>query len=260
MSRRFGNRRNARGWFGGGAAAAPLTMYGGSGWDVTNRLGTATGAGLRGDAAGFWDAILVRVDTQSGTDKFALATFDALGGGFCISSVDGWGSVRARGGTGGGYTSSPTHTIPAGDVGKVDLWVIVVTPALVRLWTGRAEEGAGTAFAGYGALAASARCEVGQWGAGNFACSGLTIFGRAGGVGIPTDGQIQTLYDDCKTAGDIAQIAGMTDHLYSVAQDVSGATFPNGLTDQVGGDNMTFWNGASSGIDLETAVSPTFRW
>lgn len=258
-------RRPARGGGKSGSAApAPLTMYGGSGWDSTNRLGTAIGAGLRGAAAGFWDAALVRVDTQSGTDKFAVATFDSTGKGMVTSTVDGWGTVRFRCGdlAGTGFINSPSDTIAAGDVGKVDLWVGVHTGAggLVRLWTKRVQVGAGTATTGYTVPnPATYRCEIGSWSAGSFPASGLTVFGRVGGVGVPSQAEIEALYDAVKLAGDLVAIPGKTDHLYSVKQDVV-AGFPNGLTDRSGTDNMTFWNGASTGIDLETVVNPTFRW
>lgn len=260
---------NARKWWlscaDDGGSPAPLVMYGGSGWDITNRLGTAANLGIRGAIAGFWTAILCRVDAQAATAaEFASQSFDTSGKGFSIEGVTGFTTARARAGNlaGNGFVSSPIATIAAGDVGKISLWTLIHTGTggLVRFWSAGAEIGAGTPTTGYSLPGALIRYQIGQL-AASFPAENLTIFGTIGGNVIPTNPQLLDFYAACKAQGDIVDTGAMgVNHRYSVKDDVVGPGFPNGLLDTVGADNTTFFTGASTGINLQTVVDPVFTW
>ena len=244
----------------GTPAAPPIqTLYGGSGWDGTNRLRGTAGEGVAGNSGMVWVAVLFSINAVPaliGGSSWLATYFNGAGTGWALE-VGSNRNIRLNNILGG---LSPAYTLSASDVDKYQMVVAQYDGVRLRLYMGRVEVGAGT-VAGYSATTGSQQFSIGTSAtAPEFLPPEFTVYGVAAGDAGLTLGEVQTLFDDVKVAGDMVVIPGKTDALYSVTQDKVDAFFPDGLLDKVGSANLTFDAGTRLGIDLETRVGFPFGW
>lgn len=210
--------RYARNWWrfnGAGAPSElPSSVTGTTNFSAANYLRTAAGA-MQGAVAGFWSAFLYCVPSQAvastqrvGACSRSLATgwwlrFD---GNYSTANFQVWLAD-------GTSVLSPTATIAASDVGRVDLCVCVMTSTQVKLYRKRAEVGLGTAMGGVNYAPATGGSEYGcighyTTGALPFNAGGIA-YGAAYGTGVPTQAQVFAYFDAVKAARSVVAMAGV---------------------------------------------------
>lgn len=211
--------------------------------------------GIEGNATGFWVAALFRIDTQA----VASAT-RALFARYSSAPLAGWGFLTT--GTNavfsfynidGVVSARPVnYGIAASNVGKIMLGVGVREPGQIRLYVNKVQSGAPFALTGF--TPAVDRTYVGRRTSGNPASS-ATFFGGCGGIGIPTLAEIEAQADAVKVAGDIVEIPGKTDSLWSPKQDQAGSA-PALLEDKIGAEDMQ----RVGAPVLVQVTNPVFGW
>lgn len=240
--------------------AAQLVMYGGSGWDTSNRLIGALGGTFRGITAGHVIACLCRIDTQVASAKL-LDYLDGSGKGWDLFQ-DTATSIRWRNANAAGnaWFSTAAYS-PAPDLGKVQLLLLRYTGpgGVVQMWASDAQVGADVAADGYTLPATSLGQAIGFRQNGTVPHTGAVIFGW-GAWSALTTGVVHDIYAAVKATGKIPTGVGGEQLVCNVGDDVSGASFPTTITDQVGSNDFTFALGSAAGIDLVTATNPTFAW
>jgi hypothetical protein len=233
-----------------------VTWYGYAGWSALGVYNTASGSGIAGAGAGFWTRAVVRVDSQASTaSRIITGRFSGAPGGWQLRCDGFCDSLYFRAVNGAAtFIASPTFTVTAAMVGKlIDLWG-VHDGSVLRTYVNGVETGSGTAITGY--TAGAAAHSIGARDNQTLQATNMTIFGVAGGVGVPSLAEIQAAYAAAKLAGDVTQVSGKTDHLWSVSQQ-SKTAVQNSLSDRVGADTATIF-GATTGLTLQSTTNPAW--
>jgi hypothetical protein len=226
--------------------ATPI-LHGVQSLSVANFYTTAGIPTLVGSAAGFWVAVLLRIDSQAvaSATRLAASTMSTAPN---AGNAGGW-YMQTTGthsmimfvpiNVGGSGVSSPVSIVSASDVGKLLLVVGVHDGAKSRLYIKRAEQGTGSAISGY--TPGTNPLNIGRDPRAILPADGLTVFGLAGGNGIPSLAEVQALHDAVLASEDIVAIPGRTDFLVSVKRDTleNGGVIPTQLKDRIGTDHMS---------------------
>lgn len=232
-------------------------LLGGSGWDTTNQLGTAAGAGIRGHASGFWVAVHANI-LSAVNGAYLASCFDGTITGWRLYQ-DSATTLRFEVANGAGaFVASSAYTFTAN---KENVFVGVFTGTQVQLFAARAQVGSNAAITGQSPAAAGNRMTAGIRNNGTAAHTGARIYGIVGGDNsVPTLAEVQALSDAIKAGGQVVDIAGKTAHRWSVQASATPPNFPATLSDLVGSSNMTFFAGAASGVDLDTVATPDWAF
>lgn len=254
---RFGRRSAARA---ASSGSTTLTFGFGSGFNTTDTMGTAVGAGSRGSATlGHWCffPFFMTAVPSGGTGYFA--------GDFSGSS--GW-VMRTSGtqivyGTNGTVFLSPVRILAAGDVGKVHAALGFWNPTtlLTELYVDKVRIGTGTAAATFSPYSGGRN----TFGLRSIGLSptdpGIRLGGYSAGNAELTAGEISQLFDDYKATGNIPTVAGKTSNLYDLKAAVGGgAGYPSTVTDSIGGANLTMYAGSAANLTYTAYSAPTVAW
>jgi hypothetical protein len=237
--------------------APPITMHGGTGWDVNNRLMTAQGGGYRGNVAGFTAACVFRINTQV-TSAYLVDYLDSSGKGYGLfqdtATTLTWRSAKAAGND---WWVSAKYS-PAPDLGKVQLSVMTYSGAggWLTHWCSNEKVGADVATDGYVLPQTTIRQSIGVRGIGANAHTGADIFCWGAWGRVLTDAEIHGLYATVASTGKLPLGISGQAQICNVTDNVTTAAFPSTIVDQVGGSNFTFVTGVASGVDLVTLTGP----
>lgn len=221
--RGIGRRGGARG--GGGAPGLPILGHSLVG--VGNRYVSAAGAGILGNAAGFYVAGLVAFMATAAANYVARNH---------AASTDGWRLwVGSTGLLTFGQTNGATALIlsPTFDIssllGRVLAVCGVYTSTHVRLYVNGAQVGSGTAITGYTGPTGAAVTALGFGTAQNSVSMGVL-----GGDGVPSDANIAAWSVACKAARGLATMPGVApQHSWTPLAAVAN------IADGVGSDTLT---------------------
>lgn len=248
---------------GGGGGKAPVTptrrIEGLSGYTAGLTLATGNNQGIQGALAGFWAAMIVRVDSQATSATRII--FNSFQGG----ASKGW-DLRSGGFNAsfafnayfaGVAKQSPVYTWAAGNVGKLALIHALYDGALLRLFVQGVEVGVGTAAGGAFSLPTLNPCACGiRADGGGLAATDLTVFGCAGGDGfVPTPAEIATHYAAVVTASAMVSIPAKTTRLYRFP---SAWNPPVTVTESIGGQNFNVTTGLASQFTLRRVFQPVW--
>lgn len=249
-------RRNARSGrrSGSGAVRVPPRAYGYSGWDTTNTLATAAGAGLPGTLNTPWfRAGAFRVDSQVGSAvRYVNSCFSGATGWILqTSGANQFMQIRACNGAGTIVDSTP-YSIVAGDVGKIIHWAGWWDGTDLHLAVRGVEVAPGVACAGY--LTGISRTLPGQRVNNTLPADTITWLGLVGGNAAWTAADALAHYTACQAANRVVAATGNTAR-YDVATSSPGAVAST-LPDLVGSATMTFIGGSAAGLVAETITDP----
>jgi hypothetical protein len=239
----FADATRARGDF---PDVAGSVYYGARGFNSSNCLKSAAGAGLLGSAAGQWVAWYGVIDVLALANGAVLAenlrVTPSLQGWSLQSTTANYGSLgfTAVNGAAAGVTSA-TYAATAADIGTPMLFVGVNTGTAVRFFAKRVQVGADVPISGYIAPVAQPTV-IGSRQDGTFPASNTRWLGTAGGDGVvPTLAEILQLFDDVERTGQIQGIPGKTTRLWNPNIDVlpGSIVVPAQVLDRVGTDHLT---------------------
>lgn len=218
-------------------------LYGANGFTNSDAYAGSGVPSFVGSAAGFWAAVLLFVELQSGASTRVLFGNYGAGGanvGWLIQALgtNSTLSFVAASGANAAVTS-PSQTISAGDVGKLLLAIGVHNGSALQFFCKRVQVGTSTAITGYSS--STSPVNLGRDARVSFGASNLRIFGGAAGLGVPSLAEIQALHDDVMANEDIRPIPGKTDFLASVKRDAlaNGGVIPTQITDRIGTHHLT---------------------
>ncbi len=210
--------------------------YGALGFSATNRLETASGAGIAGQLAGFHVATRAIITSLTGQEVLA---------GRSVVGTSGWIIYRNAAAlqfvcyTGSGNISSPTYTLTAADLNVPRYVHGVLDGARVRIFVESVEIGnPGTAIAAYAPAAQPTGISHPTL---PFGGSGFDL---AGGHSVPTPAEIAQNYADSVRLNALQPIAGKSEHLWRPGEDIIANGGPdNGIPltvqDRIGTDHLT---------------------
>jgi hypothetical protein len=148
---------------------------------------------------------------------------------------------------------SPARTVMAGDLNAPILITGQWDGAAVRFYWNGVEVGSGTAAGSYTVPQGGEALALGRRYSAASPTVNTVIAGIVGGNQALSAGNVTTLQAQYTSTRRTPLGTGFgPTNRYDVSSNVTGASFPNGLTDRVATDNMTFTAGASSGITLAT--------
>jgi hypothetical protein len=202
---------------------------------------------LAGSTAGFWAAVSFVIDAQTAGTRTLFGSQDGVNGGWDIRLTGNTIGQLAFIDNGGGGRYTPNATISAADIGQVMLLVAVYDAAAlkIRIYSKRAEVSTGTSVTGFRPSPVGAR--LGEHTLGGAASTNVAIFGAAYGVGVPTLGQVQALFDGVQANdGRMQVIPGLTSTLYDLPLDITGGSM-----------NALILDRASGGINMARQGAPT---
>lgn len=227
---------------------AGLTLYGGRGF-VPGYLKSANGAGIRGNAAGFFVAAVISFE------NFLLSGFKTI---TKLSSADSNGWALGTSGTtlrfitfsGGIAYISPTYTLGAVDLEKPKLIIGVFTGAAVRLYVDGVQIGTET-VASFTSDNASAAMFAGTDTSATQVCPGR-LFSLSGGdsAGGLSDVEISNMFSTFLGTGTIPTLGKLNEHKYIFA-DSSGV--PATVNDLIGVDHLSRISTVELAVDKLTA-------
>ena len=235
----------------------PITLYGGTGWDTTNRLGTGLGGGFRGNVGGHTIGCLFRINTQVDQGRL-LDYLDGSGKGWDLFQTSAttlaWRNANLAG---NGWFTSAAYS-PAPDVGKLQLSVLVYTGTVIEHWCSDEKVGADVAVNGYTLpQTGTTRQVIGFRQNGTAAHTGADIFGWFGCNAVLDAAEIHDLYAEIAQTGLIPTGLTGAAQVCNVGTNVTGANFPATITNEVTDiADFTFYAGANTGIDLVTLTGP----
>jgi hypothetical protein len=186
-------------------------LSGTSGFGVLNYYETSNA--MQGDASGFWQAALFKVDSQAviGVNRNLIRHVGVGGARLRISGTNTTLRFAATDDFGSLETSS-SYTITPADLGRVLLAVAVHDGVSLRLYVNRVEVTPAIPITGY-MMPPTAEQRIGD------GADGLTIFGVAQGNAVPTLSDIESYYDAIKAERRMAPMPGVqTDHLWNTTQ------------------------------------------
>lgn len=217
--------------------------FGALGFSATNALTGAVNAGLKGDASGFWGAVLWRCDRIS-TAPQSIVEHASTGGAFnwAVESVSP-GALRLgiRSTT---FITSPTVSLVAGDVGVVEPLVWNLEGTNFRLYRRNAliATVAGVTYT----YNAAGQMSIGRFAGGSQPLES-SVFQLLGGdlVGGLSPAQIAEVFDSFQRTGKLVAPTGApAQHSYDLTADINENGGPaNGVPlqvrDRIGADHLT---------------------
>lgn len=207
---------------------APRAIVGATSFAPGIVLNTAVGQGIRGSAAGFFAACVIKLSSANVVSSaYGRCYFP---GGWLMYK---WGANSLAGlliNGAGGAVLSPIYTTTASDVGVYTSVVVTSDGSIIRLYVNGAQVGAGNAHVGYTLPnAGTVPCMMGN--VATDLASHVGLIGGDGAASIPTLAQIQAWNLKVKNAGRVSAMDGVTtDHAWPVL-----AIPP---PDTIGADNM----------------------
>ncbi len=238
-------------------------LYGASSLDLSNFYECATPLG---EGSGpFWAAMFFTVTSQAVASKarvpFASSSQSPSNiSGFALgtSGTNTFVSMTAYRGDGSGVPS-PSATIAATDVGKLHLLVGVLDSAAlkVRTYWKRVEQSTGATYTAY--TPSSTGMRLGRsFLTNDYSPDGISLWGVAAGIGLPSLAQIQAMFDETQANERIGSIAGMTSMRVDLTSDAlgNGNALPATLTDRVG----SFHFSRTGSVTTAAAYARAFGW
>jgi hypothetical protein len=205
-------------------------------------------AGFAGDNAGFWVCAFISIRRPVASGLRTLFACRGTGNpGWMLFSNGPNSSMQFQlGGIGGaGYISSPALVLSDADAGRLLLVHGVWDgPALTaRLYHKRLQVAAGAVFTGGTFVPDPGVTMIGRSRqAAPSPADGLTVWGVAAGLGVPTLAEIQAHFDDVMASEELARgIPGKTNLRINIKADIAanGGAMPAQLLDRVGTAHFT---------------------
>lgn len=239
---------------GSARAGFSRNAYALSSFDASTALGTASGAGVAGDATNGVSALVLFYLTALPSGTQTLAQRQAVTSGWLIRSIG--TSLRCLAGNGAATAEAPTTTLAAGHLGKLHLVACSSDAAAVYQYLDNAQVGTSTALAGY--AAASSRTMMGSTTSGANPATGYHILGVVGRDSHLALADFQTICAATKAAnsGRIALGGISMDHQWNAP---ASATVPATVTDDIAADDMTFVVGSEANL-VSSQVPIVWGW
>lgn len=244
---------------------AVAQLKGLSGFNTTNRIGSAVLTGAVGDPAGMNYILCGRITTQVANAYLCDFFLDNTGKGAYIIQDTATSVVGNFGDIGGVFQPSPKY-YPAQHLGRDQMLVFGHSGAggYIDQYAGASGEsgakvGAGKSTSGFQvATSGSSRLTLGCRSSGTGAHTGITLY-AIGAYGALTKSQIHAIYDYFYEHGTLPTSFGAT-HVYNLALDIdaAGGSVPTTILDRVGSAHLSFYAGSAPGGHSVVTNTPDF--
>ena len=201
-------------------------MYGYGTLSTSNYFTTAGGAGIVGNASGFYVAYLCKLTNIANSQYWSSCSAGSNSGWELRQNAASTLAFIAYDGSGVAKTS-PAFTL-TGLTGQVLAVMGVHDGSALKLYANRAQVGTSTALTGYTAAGAAAQSIA------RFAASGCDLYGMVGGLGVPSLANFQSWCDAVKSARGIVDMVGVGgQHMWRAASTVAN------MSDMIGSATFT---------------------
>lgn len=219
---------------------------------TSNYYRGVSGEGLAGGTS-MWAATLFILDsTPVGSDYLHMRGQAAVRGWRLYVTSANRTLFSIVNGVGTNVTSPNVGSVPTAQVSGV---VGTYDGATVRCYLNRAQLGSGTAATGYTAPNAGDLYAIGVRSNATSPFDTGKILGTCGGTGVPSLANIQSWFDNAKTAKDVVDMVGATTtHMFSVREN--GRTIPpTWVEEKATGEDLT-----RTGTPTLHSEEPTWAW
>lgn len=177
----------------------PIYAFGN--FNSANYYQTAVDGGEAGVGTGFLTACLFRLDSLPAVTAVAERFSSSPNTGH-TSPNTGTNSITFTATNGSATFVTATHTVTASDVGRLFLVVSLHNGAVLQLWTQR-QLSATAAISGYTPASAATRSVIGARVGGSVPATSISFIGELTARGIPSNTQIEALFDYVKLNSDL---------------------------------------------------------